>query len=93
MTTLKYLLLFIYFFCLSANQAIALNTFSLKCDSTKKKKKVNRKRQRKSLVSKPVKSLFEAFSLDVKLEDGPLAVGGGVVAPTVLLQESIKAVF
>lgn len=41
----------------------------------------------------PVKSLFEAFSLDVKLEDGPLAVGRGVVTPAVLLQESIKPVF
>lgn len=41
----------------------------------------------------PVKSLFEAFPLDVKLEDGPLAVGGGVVAPTMLLEESIKAIF
>lgn len=43
--------------------------------------------------SSPVKSFFEALSLDVKLEDGPLAIGGGVVAPTVLLKESIKAVF
>lgn len=43
--------------------------------------------------SSPVKSFFEALSLDVKLEDGPLAIGGGVVAPTMLLKESIKAVF
>lgn len=43
--------------------------------------------------SSPVKSLFEAFPLDVKLEDSPFAVSGGVVAPTVLLEERIKAVF
>lgn len=41
----------------------------------------------------PVKSLFEAFSLDIKLEDGPLAVGGGVVTTAMLLEESIEAVF
>lgn len=41
----------------------------------------------------PVKSLFEAFSLDIKLEDGPLAVGGGVVTAAMLLEESIEAVF
>lgn len=53
------------------------------------------RRQQKSWLDPcpPVKSLFEAFSLDVKLEDGPLAVGRGVVTPAVLLQEGIKPVF
>lgn len=51
------------------------------------------KRKDTSDVSSPVESLFEAFPLDVKLEDGPLAVGGGIVTPSVLLEESIKAVF
>lgn len=52
-----------------------------------------KKKQKTSDHSSPVKSLFEAFPLDVKLEDGPLAVSGGIVAPTMLLEESIKTIF
>lgn len=52
-----------------------------------------KKEKKTSDHSSPVKSLFEAFPLDVKLEDGPLAVSGGIVAPTMLLEESIKTIF
>lgn len=40
----------------------------------------------------PVERLSEILPLDVELEDGSLAVGGGVVAAAVLLQEGVKAV-
>lgn len=44
-------------------------------------------------ISSPVKSLFEVFSLDVKLEDSPLTISRCIVTPTMLLEESIKAIF
>lgn len=50
-------------------------------------------KQKNSPPFSPVKSFFEVFSLDVKLKDGPFAVGGGVVAAAVLLEERIKAIF
>lgn len=55
--------------------------------NNKKKQKV-----RKSEPASPVKSLFKVLPRDVKLEDGPLAVGGSVITPAVLFKESIKAV-
>lgn len=50
------------------------------------------KKKEKSEPASPVKSLFKVLPRDVKLEDGPLAVGGSVITPTVLFKESIKAV-
>lgn len=60
-------------------------------DLTSLGKKRGKKRE-KSVQASPVKSLFKVLPRDVKLEDGPLAVGGSVITPTVLFKESIKAV-
>lgn len=54
-------------------------------------KKVEKKVEKCDPAS-PVKSLFKVLPRDVKLEHGPLAVGGSVITPTVLFKESIKAV-
>lgn len=45
------------------------------------------------IFSSPIQCFFEAFPLNIKLEDGPLAVRGGVVTSSVFFQESIKAIF
>ena len=73
--------------CLSENHGVVLKKSTSKENCSKNKK------ENTSDPPSPVKGLFEAFPLDVKLEDGPLAIGGGVVAPSVLLEESIKAIF
>lgn len=43
-------------------------------------------------TASPVERLSEILPLDVELEDGSLAVGGGVVAAAVLLQKGVEAV-
>lgn len=60
--------------------------------SLRGKKKKKREKRETSVQASPVKSLFKVLPRDVKLEDGPLAVGGSVITPTVLFKESIKAV-
>lgn len=58
----------------------------------RKKETRKKKKGKASDPASPVKSLFKVLPRDVKLEHGPLAVGGSVIAPAVLFKESIKAV-
>lgn len=44
------------------------------------------------VTTSPVQCLSEELPLHVKLKDGSLTVGGGVVTSTVLLQESVKSI-